>query len=124
MGKFLKLFFGCHARPDRSFFINGKQFPICARCTGQLIGIPLGFIICCKFVVLNFWWIVLIMMPLIIDGTIQHKTNYESNNFKRLITGILFGIALSTIFAHIHLLNMELARRLLTFIFKRPPPYY
>lgn len=31
-------FAGCHQRPDRSFFINGHQFPVCARCTGVLIG--------------------------------------------------------------------------------------
>src|SRR4051812_167741 len=24
----------CHQRPDRSFFWQGHQFPVCARCTG------------------------------------------------------------------------------------------
>ena len=24
----------CHQRPDRSFFIEGHQLPVCARCTG------------------------------------------------------------------------------------------
>lgn len=29
---------GCHQRPDRSFFFRGRQFPLCARCTGVLLG--------------------------------------------------------------------------------------
>ena len=29
---------GCHQMPERSFFIRGKQFPVCARCTGVMIG--------------------------------------------------------------------------------------
>ena len=24
----------CHQIPDRSFFLDGRQFPVCARCTG------------------------------------------------------------------------------------------
>ncbi|MDY3097688.1 DUF2085 domain-containing protein, partial [Methanobrevibacter sp.] len=24
----------CHRNPERSFFINGHQLPVCARCTG------------------------------------------------------------------------------------------
>jgi uncharacterized membrane protein len=24
----------CHQRPDRSFFLDGHQLPVCARCTG------------------------------------------------------------------------------------------
>lgn len=24
----------CHQRPDRSFFVEGHQLPVCARCTG------------------------------------------------------------------------------------------
>ena len=29
---------GCHQMPERSFFYKGKQFPVCARCTGVIIG--------------------------------------------------------------------------------------
>lgn len=29
---------GCHQLPERSFFLRGYQFPICARCTGVLAG--------------------------------------------------------------------------------------
>ena len=37
--KYLPIIFGCHCRADRSFYCKNKKFPICARCTGELIGI-------------------------------------------------------------------------------------
>ncbi|MGG7175281.1 DUF2085 domain-containing protein [Clostridium neonatale] len=30
---------GCHQLPDRSFFIRSYQFPICARCTGNVVNL-------------------------------------------------------------------------------------
>ena len=47
--------------------------------------------------------IVILVLPLILDGGIQMFTSYKSNNFKRFVTGFLFGyglfmfIAVSTI---------------------------
>ena len=89
--------FGCHTKPDRSFFYHGRQFPICARCTGELCGILLTFI--------SFWlWhpdimiSFILMIPMLIDGFVQRLTSYESNNIKRFITGLLFGIGLTVIF--------------------------
>lgn len=102
MGKFLRLFFGCHARPDRSFYFRGKQFPICARCTGELVGmilcIPTLIFLGCP----SFGTVLLLTVPLIIDGSIQKLTAYESGNIRRLITGILFGMALLCMFVYFH----------------------
>jgi uncharacterized membrane protein len=28
----------CHQLPDRSFFVSGTQWPVCARCTGLYLG--------------------------------------------------------------------------------------
>ena len=41
----------------------------------------------------------LLMLPLIADGLVQHFTQYESTNLRRLITGILFGYALIALLA-------------------------
>lgn len=102
IGKFLRIFFGCHARPDRSFYFRGRQFPICARCTGELVGmiagIPLAVIAGCP----EFWVMALLMFPMIFDGFLQLLTSYESGNLRRLLTGILFGIAFVYLLIYFH----------------------
>ena len=34
----------CHQLPDRSFFLDGQQLPVCARCTGLYLSGAGGFI--------------------------------------------------------------------------------
>lgn len=36
---------GCHQMPERSFFISGYQFPVCARCTGVIISAIIATIV-------------------------------------------------------------------------------
>lgn len=86
----------CHQKADRSFFINDNQMPFCARCTAIWLGlaIGLGFMIFYKieldekFLVLVFIGII----PIGIDGIGQLFHLWESNNFIRVITGLLIGI--------------------------------
>ena len=87
----------CHQKPERSFFVGGYQFPLCARCTG----IALGYI--AALITMPFYsfgyLITLLLFPLAVDGTVQYFTAYESTNRKRIITGFLYGFAFtSTVF--------------------------
>ncbi len=109
IGKFLRIFFGCHARPDRSFYFRGRQFPICARCTGELVGMLLGIVIAICFGCPDFWVVCLLMLPLVVDGFTQRLTAYESNNIRRLWTGILFGIAFIFMFIYFHRFCVRIA---------------
>lgn len=34
----------CHQLPERSFFVAGRQLPVCARCTGLYLGVAAGLI--------------------------------------------------------------------------------
>lgn len=96
--KWLPIFFGCHCRPDRSFFCKGRQLPLCARCTGELFGILAGLVLI--FVWQPSVWVpAVLLLPLILDGVIQLKTAYESNNLKRVVTGFFFGYGLMTLAA-------------------------
>ena len=95
--RWLPVFFGCHCRSDRSFFWKGKQLPICARCTGELAG-NLGAVIACPFVQLVPAICIVMLFPLLLDGLLQSLTAYESKNWRRLFTGILFGFGLTTLF--------------------------
>lgn len=85
--------FGCHQMCERSFFYKQYQFPLCARCTGVVVG---EFVFApIVFFSLGFsWWSLVLLGPLIIDGSLQYKTAYVSNNIKRFISGILAGTGL------------------------------
>ena len=37
--------FVCHQRPDRSFYIDGGQMPVCARCSGLYLGAAIGAVL-------------------------------------------------------------------------------
>ena len=86
---FCSRYCGCHQMPERSFFIGGYQFPLCARCTGIAVGHILSIIISLFHPV--SWKSAFGMIPLMIDGTVQKFTDYESTNPRRLCTGILYG---------------------------------
>jgi uncharacterized membrane protein len=34
----------CHQRPERSFFVDGHQLPVCARCTGLYLSGAIGLV--------------------------------------------------------------------------------
>ena len=93
---------GCHQIPERSFFICGYQMPICARCTGILIGeLVMLFSIIPPISILHS---ILLSIPMLIDGSVQKITHYRSTNVRRFITGFLFGLS------YICLLKTLLAR--------------
>jgi len=83
----------CHQMPERSFFWKGYQLPVCARCSGVIIGHTLGVISLFFFefpITISLAFLVIMF----IDWFIQYLEILESTNFRRLITGILGGIGL------------------------------
>ena len=104
--KFLAIAFMCHQMPERSFHINGKPLPLCARCTGILAGYFLGIILACITRCKNYLFVLLLIIPMIIDGWIQFIFKIESNNFRRFITGILGGIGIIYLFISIHIFTV------------------
>lgn len=89
--------FGCHCLDSRSFYYKGTKFPICARCSGELVGIIFASFSFFMFNITTLQSIIL-LFPMIIDGFFQMFTKYRSNNFKRFITGFLFGYGLTCLF--------------------------
>jgi uncharacterized membrane protein len=84
----------CHRRPDRSFFWKGKQFPVCARCTGINIGYISIFFFVTNVLYFNWLWTFLLMLPTTIDGLIQAYWNIESTNTRRVVTGFITGVGI------------------------------
>ena len=94
----------CHQMPSRSFFIGSYQFPLCARCTGIMAGRVIALLLFPVFlfaldIPLLPALIVLpiLLVPLAVDGLVQKFTSYESTNFRRMVTGILWGFAEMTL---------------------------
>jgi len=100
----------CHRLPDRSFFLNGRQLPLCARCTGTFLGTIIGLvtmpllgrrrasrlppipILAILVFFIGFW---------AFDGLNSYMTFfpgapnlYPPQNWLRLATGMLNGLAL------------------------------
>ncbi len=113
--KWLPIVFGCHCLDSRSFHYKGRKFPLCARCTGELLGIITG-LVSCPFAHPPLAVLLALMVPMVLDGGVQMATAYESGNFRRLVTGALFGFALAELFilstAAVFRYGMDLGQRL------------
>lgn len=91
----------CHRKPERSFFYKGKQFPVCARCTGFYIGYLTLPIFTFSIWQPSWWIVILLFAPATVDGLTQAYMNRESNNWLRLITGTAAGISAMAIASYI-----------------------
>ena len=82
----------CHQKSERSFFVRGRQFHICARCTGILTGYFISPVMCLvdsKTITIAFFTFTLLMA---VDGFTQLWGLRESTNLLRFITGLGWGI--------------------------------
>lgn len=89
----------CHRKPERSFFWKGKQFPVCARCTGIHVGYLSFPIFTFNVATMSFPLTILLLLPTIVDGYTQAFYNRESTNFLRFWTGLAAGIAAMSLIA-------------------------
>ena len=84
----------CHQLSHRSYVYNDNQMSFCARDTGIFVGLVLGFTYASrKKIILTLPLVIAALIPIGLDGTIQLLTDYESTNPKRLVTGLIAGIA-------------------------------
>lgn len=87
---------GCHQKPERSFFYHGYQFPVCARC----VGVILGYLIAIPcYMIFGFHKKLSITGAFVMfaDWAIQQAKMKESNNKRRLLTGIAGGFSIMSI---------------------------
>ena len=88
---------GCHQLPDRSFKMNGKQLPVCARCTGVMAG-NIAALIMFFIYAIPIQTCVAGCVAMFIDWLIQYINVRQSTNIRRLITGIIGGYSLTTLY--------------------------
>lgn len=91
---------GCHQMPSRSFFVRGYQFPLCARCTGVVLGYIIG-VIGSFFIHPAFYWGFILLIPMGIDWIYQSVRKKESVNWRRFLVGLLGGIGIIILIANL-----------------------
>ena len=95
---------GCHQIAERSFFINGYQFPVCARCTGVIVGEVIAILLILLKINIDILWAITLLLVMGADWFLQYINLLESNNKRRLLTGISGGLGLTFIYYHIFIL--------------------
>lgn len=82
-------FWRCHRNEHRSFFVKGRQFHVCARCTGLITGIALmpAAALLPSRALIAFG--VSSVLAITVDGTFQAFCSYDSTNLRRFTTGVL-----------------------------------
>ena len=103
----------CHQKPERSFFWKGKQFPVCARCTGIYLGYLILPLFVHGFLKLPLLWTILLVVPTYIDGLVQAYFNIESDNTRRVITGFISGIGSMSL---VSIIGIFIGNQILTLI--------
>ncbi|MDR6999513.1 DUF2085 domain-containing protein [Neobacillus niacini] len=93
----------CHQLDDRSLHVSGKTLSVCARDTGIYIGIFSSLFYLHFFKrktpitipsIKTSLYLLLLLIPLMVDGLGSYLHLFESSNARRLWTGISFGLAL------------------------------
>jgi uncharacterized membrane protein len=87
----------CHGLPDRTIYFRNNAFPLCARCTGTLIGVLTLPIFHMEMMHPSIGLIVLFAAPAIFDAFTQFIGFRKSNNKLRLVTGFLLGTSISAL---------------------------
>lgn len=96
-------FLGCHQLAERSFFLHGCQFPVCARCTGVLMGYVVA-LLTCAFYLPPWWGIGCCLLPMAVDWGLQFFRIKESTNLRRLFTGFIGGYGLMMLYLRLFLM--------------------
>jgi len=87
----------CHQIPDRSFFIAGHQYAVCARCTGLYAGFTVATL--CYPLLRSLRrtdtpprkWLFIAAAPLAVDFALGYFGIWENTHLSRFATGALLG---------------------------------
>ena len=88
----------CNLRPERAFRVGEFVLPLCARCTGILLGALASqatLLAAAATMPLAFESRVLLLLPMALDWLGQRVGVASSTNSRRVLTGFLCGIGVS-----------------------------
>lgn len=91
----------CHRMKTRSLTIKGHTLPLCARCTGILLGYLFFPFLLIIELNLPLWLGIILNLPMVLDGWTQKRKLRMSNNPLRVSTGIISGLGQSILIVSI-----------------------
>lgn len=113
----------CHQIPERTFLANGQYMPICARCTGIYLGVFFSLLylaVTKRFrsdtipsVKISFF-LLLFLLPLVVDGFGSYLGFYSTTNLIRVMTGVMFGVTLPIFVVPLANRSTQLNRRVIS----------
>ncbi|MFO7872271.1 MAG: DUF2085 domain-containing protein [Candidatus Undinarchaeales archaeon] len=86
----------CHQIPERCYYFSKDPLFICSRCLGIYLGFLISFF-WFSFLYSGFsagiriFWVLLLFIPMALDGLTQFFNLRKSRNYLRFITGLLAG---------------------------------
>jgi uncharacterized membrane protein len=96
----------CHQIPERSFYLNGSPIGVCARCTAFYISGWILFVIYLIRKEVNLFpdiIYLILSVPMMLDIIMEKFGIYHNIVFLRVLSGLLFGLAIF----HIVLIGMQ-----------------
>ena len=87
----------CHQIPERSFYLAGHPFAVCARCTGIYFGFAAGVLLYPLVRSLKEGcapartWLLIALLPTALDFTLGFFGVWENTHLTRSVTGALLG---------------------------------
>ncbi len=92
----------CNGKPTRGIYIGDFCLPFCARCTSMMLFTLIFYFLSLKGIIKRHSKITmaLFILPLAIDGIAQYAFLIESTNFRRILTGAIFGFGYGNILAY------------------------
>jgi uncharacterized membrane protein len=105
---------GCHRDKTKCFSWRGRTFFVCARCTGILVGYAaILMLFATGLAQANLLLGVILNIPACIDGTIQALDIRQSNNLRRVLTGIPCGMGQVLAYSWFFVMGLQILRNVL-----------
>ena len=102
----------CHQLPERSFFLDGRQLPVCARCTGLYLGGAAGLVGWWAVKLLRGWraqpigtarWamglLLIVAMPTVVSYATGVLGIWDGSNLTRAVFAVPLGLVAGAVVA-------------------------
>ena len=103
----------CHQIPGRSFFLDGRQLPVCARCTGLYLGALAGLVSWCTWKLTRGWKpigvshrgairvVVAAGIPTALSVTAGALSIWDGSNVTRAVLAVPLGLSAGAVVASV-----------------------